>query len=288
MAEGAQRVLGADVAISVTGVAGPDEMEGQPVGTVWYGDRGPGPRDRGGHRAAARSTASASASSRRSRCSTCCGCAARGVAVSPMAPGVRRGASRPSRARRRRRRRRRDRVLPRPARRWTTPDAVAPHAAVPRATASTSTRWPDSARARCAVPGGDVRLGGGGAFPSERRARVLWLGVDEGAELLAQLAGAVGALLAPLGYEPEDRPFHAHLTLARLGRPSDAPCGRRRARADPVGRAVDAPRRSLLLREHDPPRRRRVHGPDARFPLGYGWRLSAGCSGCLHPERVFG
>jgi len=42
MAEGAQRVLGADVAVSVTGVAGPDEMEGQPVGTVWYGIAVPG------------------------------------------------------------------------------------------------------------------------------------------------------------------------------------------------------------------------------------------------------
>jgi nicotinamide-nucleotide amidase len=42
MAEGAQRVLGADVAISVSGVAGPDEMEGQPVGTVWYGIAVPG------------------------------------------------------------------------------------------------------------------------------------------------------------------------------------------------------------------------------------------------------
>jgi nicotinamide-nucleotide amidase len=42
MAEGAQRVLGADVGISATGVAGPDEMEGQPVGTVWYGLAVPG------------------------------------------------------------------------------------------------------------------------------------------------------------------------------------------------------------------------------------------------------
>ena len=42
MAEGAQRVLGADVGISATGVAGPDEMEGQPVGTVWYGLAIPG------------------------------------------------------------------------------------------------------------------------------------------------------------------------------------------------------------------------------------------------------
>ena len=37
MAEGACRVLGCDVAISVTGVAGPDTQEGVPVGTVYFG-----------------------------------------------------------------------------------------------------------------------------------------------------------------------------------------------------------------------------------------------------------
>ena len=42
MAVGAQRVLGADVGIAVTGVAGPDEQDGQPVGTVWYGIALPG------------------------------------------------------------------------------------------------------------------------------------------------------------------------------------------------------------------------------------------------------
>jgi nicotinamide-nucleotide amidase len=42
MAAGARRVLGADVGIGVTGVAGPDEQEGQPVGTVFVGlDLGP-------------------------------------------------------------------------------------------------------------------------------------------------------------------------------------------------------------------------------------------------------
>jgi nicotinamide-nucleotide amidase len=35
MAEGACRVLGADVSVAVTGVAGPSSQEGQPVGTVW-------------------------------------------------------------------------------------------------------------------------------------------------------------------------------------------------------------------------------------------------------------
>ncbi|MGZ6952168.1 MAG: competence/damage-inducible protein A [Acidimicrobiia bacterium] len=36
MAVGARRVLGADVGIAATGVAGPDEQDGQPVGTVWF------------------------------------------------------------------------------------------------------------------------------------------------------------------------------------------------------------------------------------------------------------
>ncbi len=42
MADGAQRALGADVGISVTGVAGPTEQNGHPVGTVWFGVAIPG------------------------------------------------------------------------------------------------------------------------------------------------------------------------------------------------------------------------------------------------------
>jgi nicotinamide-nucleotide amidase len=37
MAEGARRVLGADVGLSVTGVAGPAEQDGEPPGTVFFG-----------------------------------------------------------------------------------------------------------------------------------------------------------------------------------------------------------------------------------------------------------
>src|SRR5204863_4578366 len=37
MALGAQRVLGADVGLSLTGVAGPTEQDGQPVGTLHVG-----------------------------------------------------------------------------------------------------------------------------------------------------------------------------------------------------------------------------------------------------------
>ena len=35
-------MLGADVGIAATGVAGPDEQDGQPVGTVWLGIAVPG------------------------------------------------------------------------------------------------------------------------------------------------------------------------------------------------------------------------------------------------------
>lgn len=37
MAEGARRLYGAEVAVSLTGVAGPDEEEGHPPGTIWLG-----------------------------------------------------------------------------------------------------------------------------------------------------------------------------------------------------------------------------------------------------------
>ncbi len=42
MAHGARGRLGADVAVSLTGVAGPDEQDGQPVGTLYVGLVGPG------------------------------------------------------------------------------------------------------------------------------------------------------------------------------------------------------------------------------------------------------
>jgi nicotinamide-nucleotide amidase len=43
MAAGARRVLGSDVGLAVTGVAGPTPQDGVAVGTVWCGLAGPGP-----------------------------------------------------------------------------------------------------------------------------------------------------------------------------------------------------------------------------------------------------
>ena len=60
-----------------------------------------------------------------------------------------------------------------------------------------------------------VTIAGAGGFPSEARPRTIWLGLREGAEALADLARSVDAALEPLGWDRQDRPFRAHLTLAR-------------------------------------------------------------------------
>ena len=66
------------------------------------------------------------------------------------------------------------------------------------------------------VPAFDAHIAGLGAFPPSGAPRVLWLGVQSGAEKLAALHEALSARLVPLGIEPERRPYSAHLTIARL------------------------------------------------------------------------
>jgi 2'-5' RNA ligase len=95
---------------------------------------------------------------------------------------------------------------------------------------------------------------------------VLWLGVVEGAEYLARLAAAVGALLAPLGHEPEDRAYHAHLTLARLARATDVRATVAALLADPVGPRFTAD--EVLLYESTTRREGAAYRVHARFPLG--------------------
>ena len=67
----------------------------------------------------------------------------------------------------------------------------------------------------------DVELTGLGAFPSARRARVLWMGVGAGFQELRSLASDIDATLVTLGFEREVRPYTPHLTLGRIrGRPA--------------------------------------------------------------------
>jgi 2'-5' RNA ligase len=54
-----------------------------------------------------------------------------------------------------------------------------------------------------------------GAFPSARKARILWAGLEEGSEQLRTVAENVENLLEPAGFERENRPYVPHLTLGR-------------------------------------------------------------------------
>jgi 2'-5' RNA ligase len=61
----------------------------------------------------------------------------------------------------------------------------------------------------------EVRLGGGGAFPSLARPRSLWVGVGQGADRLADLADRLTAAAGECGLVLDTRPFAPHLTVAR-------------------------------------------------------------------------
>jgi 2'-5' RNA ligase len=64
-------------------------------------------------------------------------------------------------------------------------------------------------------------LGGFGAFPSAKRARVLWLGMLQGAEPMRLLASALDEALVRHGFEPADESFEPHLTMGRVRAPGD-------------------------------------------------------------------
>jgi len=59
-----------------------------------------------------------------------------------------------------------------------------------------------------------------GSFPPERPARVVWVGVGHGRSALLELQKALDQALEEIGYPREERPFSAHLTLARVSQPN--------------------------------------------------------------------
>lgn len=67
----------------------------------------------------------------------------------------------------------------------------------------------------------DVEMRGVGAFPNPRDPRVVWVGADdEGDKGLHRIAQGIDDFLDEAGIGSRDKPFVAHLTLARVKRPS--------------------------------------------------------------------
>jgi 2'-5' RNA ligase len=107
---------------------------------------------------------------------------------------------------------------------------------------------------------------GAGAFPSPRRARVVWAGLHGDLAPLQALVGDLQARLAPLGFPPEERPFSPHLTLARA---RDGASGLAGALAALAGREAGTWRAGelTLFRSHLSPSGPRYE-PLLRAPLG--------------------
>lgn len=68
----------------------------------------------------------------------------------------------------------------------------------------------------------EMQLVGLGVFPHARRPSIIWVGTAD-AQTLVEIADSLSRLLRPLGFEPERRKFHPHVTLARVrSKPPDS------------------------------------------------------------------
>lgn len=94
-----------------------------------------------------------------------------------------------------------------------------------------------------------VSIRGSGAFPSPRRPRTLWLGIDDGAEKLAALARRFDELLEKAGWPTDDRPIRAHLTLARADGRREGPAVADLLAAHAAGFETQFPADRLVLFE---------------------------------------
>jgi 2'-5' RNA ligase len=108
-----------------------------------------------------------------------------------------------------------------------------------------------------------LRVGGPGRFPQRGKARVLWVGLDDAAGALADLAERVRASLADL-FEPDGPEFRAHVTVARARRPVSA----RLPEPVPSADVVLAVTAITLFRSH-------LGGEHARYEVLRRWALGA-------------
>ncbi|MBI4305521.1 MAG: RNA 2',3'-cyclic phosphodiesterase [Chloroflexi bacterium] len=63
-----------------------------------------------------------------------------------------------------------------------------------------------------------LELAATGIFPSSQRPNVFWVGLAGEIQRLSQFQGRVEGALSAAGFEPDERGFHPHLTIARISK----------------------------------------------------------------------
>jgi RNA 2',3'-cyclic 3'-phosphodiesterase len=91
----------------------------------------------------------------------------------------------------------------------------------------------------------DIEFGGCGAFPPSGAPRAVWIGLTLGLPGLTSMHDAFNTRLLSFGFEPERRPFRAHLTLARL---KDASSGTGRVVREALRHVTPSSARSRVTR----------------------------------------
>lgn len=79
-----------------------------------------------------------------------------------------------------------------------------------------------AARAVADFPPFQITLEETGVFPKHGTPRVLWIGIKDESGKLAEFHSRLEEACAREGFTKEDKPFHPHLTIARLRKPQGA------------------------------------------------------------------
>lgn len=106
------------------------------------------------------------------------------------------------------------------------------------------------------------RIGGLGGFPKLGKATVAWAAIKRDGGKVADLAGVVEESVASAGFGYEDRPFRAHLTLARIRPPRDL-----RSSVSKGMARIGVPVTEVVLYRSRTRGRSTVYDPLERFPL---------------------